>query len=135
MKKLIEEALAGGDHSGIGDELPYKLQMAAAAILVYAAKADGTFSEDELDTVMRALAKEFKHADTYTAEMIDVALYLYDSKKRLSDFTTLLNQSLAQDQKEHLFALVSKVIRSDGRVSVAETILAGELAKSFGLVA
>ena len=132
-KDEIENALSTKDISALGSELPYKLQMSAAALLVYAARADGTFSDNELDTVMRALAREFEHPDYDSAEMIEVATYLHENKKRVADFTQMLNQSLTQDQKEHLFALVAKVMRSDGRVSVAEDILAGELAKSLGI--
>ena len=133
IKDEIEKALSTHDISTLGDELPYKLQISAAALLVYAAKADGTFTEGELDTVMRALAREFKRPDFDTAEMIEVATYLYESKKRKEDFVQMLNQSLAPDQKEHLFALITKVIRRDGRVSVAEEILAGDLANSLGI--
>lgn len=133
MIDAMKNALAANDSSMLGDEMPFKLQVAAAALLVYAAKADGSFSEDELDRVMRSLAREFKKPDHDSAEMIEVAEYLHCEKKRIGDFIQMLNASLADDQKQHLVQLVTRVIKSDGRVSVAEKILGGEIAKGLGV--
>jgi uncharacterized tellurite resistance protein B-like protein len=113
-------AEAGGRHSGV--------HVAAAALLLEIAHADGEFSEPERAHIERALSRHFGLDEATTHELLALA----EVERRQSidhfQFTRLIAQHYDLGQKMVLAEVMWGVILADGTIANHEAYLVRKIA-------
>lgn len=109
------------------------IQLAAAALLLELAYADGEFSESERKQIEGALARHFNLDEPTTRELLALA----DGERRQSidhfQFTRLINDQYDLGQKMVLAEVMWGVILADGAIAEHEAYLVRKLANLLEL--
>lgn len=118
IRNFFEQRLAG-PVSG-ENELEHRLQLATAALLVEAARADQVRHEEEWKTIAEGIRAKFSLSDAETAELL--ALAEEEAKQAVSDydFVTLINHNFGPEQKQRIVELLWRVVCADGHVDKYE---------------
>ncbi len=119
---------SGKDGGGFGKEdKEIKLKTATCVILLEAATADDTFSEEEQKKVIEILKTRFRMSDEEVKELIDESDTARAEATDLWYFTNLINENLDNEEKYELMELVWEVIYSDGTLDKFENYVAHKL--------
>ncbi len=140
IKRFFSERLAGppaGASPAPAPEAvtagPAPVQLAACALLLELAHADGEFTPEEEGHIERTLVHHFGLDDATGAELIRLA----DEERRQSldhfQFTQLIAQSYDLGQKMVLAEVMWGVILADGKLSDHETHLVRKMASLMQL--
>ncbi len=109
------------------------IQLAAAALLLELAHADGEFSEKERQQIESALGRHFDLDEPTTRELLALA----ESERRQSidhfQFTRLINAQYDLGQKMVLAEVMWGVILADGAIAEHEAYLVRKLANLLEL--
>ncbi len=109
------------------------LQLAACALLLELAHADGEFTEAEQRQIEGALARHFDLDAGTTAELLALA----EAERRQSidhfQFTRLINEQYDLGQKMVLAEVMWGVIMADGTIAEHESYLVRKLANLLNL--
>lgn len=109
------------------------IQLAASALLLELAYADGEFSEAERQRIESALARHFSLDEQTTRELLALA----DAERRQSidhfQFTRLINEQYDLGQKMVLAEVMWGVILADGTIAEHEAYLVRKLANMLDL--
>ncbi len=122
MLSFLERVLKGGP-LGPPPNRKERHQLAAAALLVEAARVDGHFGEDERRTVEVLLAQHLGLAAARVRELMQEAEAAADAATDWQGFTRVLNDSYEQDERLELVEMLWEVIERDGRVDTLEASL------------
>jgi uncharacterized tellurite resistance protein B-like protein len=107
--------------------------MAACALLLEIASADGEFSEDEQGVILSLLEKRYGLCGDDAAELIKAAQAERGKSIDLWQFTNLINQNYSEDDKIGIMETIWKVIYADGRLNGHEDYLVHNLANLLRL--
>ena len=123
LKPAVEPAASG----------PERVQLAACALLLELAHADGEFSPPEQEHIQRTVVRHFGLDDATAAELIRLA----ESERRQSldhfQFTRLIAEQYDLGQKMVLAEIMWGVILADGKLSDHETHLVRKMASLMQL--
>jgi uncharacterized tellurite resistance protein B-like protein len=115
--------------------VPDSVRVAACALLLEVAHADGEFSAEEQTRIEDALTRHFGLDDATRRELIDLA----DAERRQSidhfQFTRMIRDHYDLGQKVLLAELMWSVILSDGKVADHEGYLVRKIASLLELPA
>jgi uncharacterized tellurite resistance protein B-like protein len=134
IRRFVADRL-GGDDAGptAAPGGPTRVQLAACALLLELAHADGEFSPEEQAHLRRALSRQFG-LDQATG---DELLRLADAERAQSldhfQFTRLIVAEYDLRRKMELAAIMWGVILADGRLSDHETHLVRKMASLMQL--
>jgi uncharacterized tellurite resistance protein B-like protein len=118
IRKLFAEVGDSEKDGGRFDENDYRL--AAAALLVHAARVDGHFDDSER-TRMRALVRErFKLDDADADQLLAEASAMEQQAVDLYQFTARLNRTLDEKGRARVIEMMWQVVFADGTVSEFE---------------
>jgi len=110
---------------------PDRVRVAACALLLELAHADGDFSDEERRRIARA-AREMGVA----ASQVEETLRLAEAERRnsvdLFQFTRRVTESFSRDERLRLVEAVWGVVYSDGELTEAENRLARRIAELLG---
>ena len=125
---------AGPEPSGAPSAAgPRGIQLAAAALLLELAHADGEFSPPERAHIERALGRHFGLDEATIRELLDLA----DAERRQSidhfQFTRLIAQQYDLGQKMVLAEVMWGVILADGTIGTHEAYLVRKIANLLDL--
>jgi uncharacterized tellurite resistance protein B-like protein len=95
-------------------------RVAAAALLVHAARIDGKFSTAERDELHAILKARFELDDAATRELVAEAVAVEGEAVDLYRFTSLLNRRLDADGRRRVVEMMWQIAYSDGRVGEFE---------------
>ena len=115
------------------DEATKRLHVAACALLLEMAHADGTFSEEERAHIEQALAGYFDLPEDEVRQLIEVAEAERREAIDLHQFTSLIVRHYDEGQRYVLAELLWRVVLADGELSRHEDTLLVRLARLLDL--
>jgi uncharacterized tellurite resistance protein B-like protein len=116
-----------------GDVEPDPVQVAACALLLELAHADGEFSPQEQRHVEEALARHFGLDASATQELLASAAAERGESIDHFSFTRVINQQFDLSQKMVLAEVMWGVILADGKIQEHEAYLVRKLANLLNL--
>ncbi|HTT11400.1 MAG TPA: TerB family tellurite resistance protein [Burkholderiaceae bacterium] len=125
--ELIEKH-AGGDLAGAPAHVHRALEVAAAALLVEIARADGAMQPAEHAAVLAAIHERFALTDADAEDLVDFAEGELKKAEGYFPFTSLINQNFSQEQKEHLVELMWRAAYADKDLTANELHLMRKIA-------
>ncbi len=109
------------------------MQIGAVLLLVQAAQANGSVTNDEMNSIVKLLAKEFKLSDEGASEMIQVAKILSTNSSKADELINAVAAGFTVEQRQKIVSMVWKVITADGSTEMSEGTFAAEARKKLGL--
>src|SRR3954471_24345145 len=131
LKNFISDLTGGAKHAAQFEENDYRL--AAAALLIHAASADGKQSPAEREKLRAVLKSRFALDDAATDELIDVGTRADNEAVDLYHFTSLINRSLDEPGRLGIVEMMWQVVFADGRVNEFEDNLMWRTADLLGV--
>ena len=133
IRKFVQDKmpLPSTGEAGGGKFLP--VQVAACALLLELAHADGEFSESERTHIEGALARHFDLDDSTIRELMDLAAAERSESVDHFQFTRLIGQNFDLSQKLVLAEVMWGVILADGKLAEHETYLVRKLGNLLDL--
>jgi uncharacterized tellurite resistance protein B-like protein len=122
MLAFLERILSGGPN-GPSYRQDERHHLAAAALLVEAARADGQFSPDERRQIELLLTERFKVLPAQLNELLEEAERASEAAADWQGFTRVLNDALDVEGRIAMLEMLWEVIDSDGRVDTLEASL------------
>ena len=113
--------LPGGREPGQGADRA--LQVATAALLVEAMRADGEIKEAERDAVTGAIQKQFGLTAEETGTLLRLAEAAADKATDYYRFTALINEHFSAEQKEQVIQFLWQVAAADHEIDRFERTL------------
>ena len=104
------------------------VQLAAATLLVNAAKMDGHMSEPQRQAVLGNLRRKFSLQDEQAEELMDAAKSKNAKDASLYKVAETLEDGMSLRQRQELMGMVRDVVFSDGEVDPLEQALLGQMA-------
>jgi uncharacterized tellurite resistance protein B-like protein len=112
-----------GERQGIDD-----LHLAAAALMVEAARLDGRFDETERETIHRALCGRFGLAAADAEELIEDATTSAAESTQLYGFSRKIKDRLEPDDRVQIIEMLWEVAYADGHLHDYEANLVRRIA-------
>ena len=109
------------------------MQVAACALLLELAHADGEFSESERSHIEEALRRHFALDEATTRELLTLAATERQQSVDHFQFTRLINDQYDLSQKMVLAEVMWGVILADGSIAEHEAYLVRKLANLLNL--
>jgi uncharacterized tellurite resistance protein B-like protein len=122
MLSFLERVLRGGP-VGPPPGRKERHQLAAAALLVEAARVDGHFGQEERQAVERLLSQHLGLPATTVRELMEEAEQAAEAAADWQGFTRVLNDRYEQDERLELVEMLWEVIEGDGHVDTLEASL------------
>lgn len=97
-----------------------KTEIAACALFIELAKADGEFSEDERKLIISEMKKTFNLEDDCINDLITLAEQKIKESVSLYEFTTIINNKFTQQEKIELIESLWRLIYTDQKLSTYE---------------
>jgi uncharacterized tellurite resistance protein B-like protein len=116
-----------------GTQAQSGIQIAACALLLELAHADGEFSEAERSHIEDALARHFALDEATAHELITLSATERQHSIDHFQFTRLINEQYDLGQKMVLAEVMWGVIMADGRIAEHEAYLVRKLANLLNL--
>jgi uncharacterized tellurite resistance protein B-like protein len=103
-----------------GESRSKKLQVAAAALFVEIAEADGKFSDDERNRIIDLMKAEFNLDDECVNELLNLSEQKVKDSISVYEFTSVINESFSQKEKLDLIKNLWRIIYQDGKLDSHE---------------
>jgi uncharacterized tellurite resistance protein B-like protein len=107
--------------------------LAACALLLEIASADGEFSDEEMNIILSILENDYALSGDEATEVIKAAQAERGKSIDLWQFTNIINQNYSEEDKIRVMETVWKVIYADGRLDGHEDYLVHNLARLLRL--
>lgn len=106
----------------------HALQLATAALLIEASRADRKVTERERTTVARAIREAFDLSDEETRKLMTLADAEAREATSLYQFTHLIDKGFDPERKRHVVALLWRVVFADAEMEKHEEALVRRVA-------
>jgi len=136
IRRFVSERLVGAADAASPSATPggpSRVQLAACALLLELAHADGEFSPEERQHIERTLVRHFGLDEATAAELIQLAEAERAQSLDHFQFTRLIAEEYDLGQKMVLAEVMWGVILADGHLSDHETHLVRKLASLMQL--
>lgn len=122
LKKFLfeEEQQSSDSDQKLDKSDEKKLQVAACALFVELAKADGKFTDEEKDFIINQMKNCFNIDDAYANELMELAEKRVKDSVSIYEFTGEINQNFTQEQKEKLIENLWRLVFADEKMHVYE---------------
>ncbi len=120
-KFLFEEEEQTSDnnyHSEKDDQK--KLQIAACALFIELAKADGSFTDEENNFIINQMKQCFNLGEDYARELMELAEKRVKDSVSIYEFTGEINEHFSQEQKERLIENLWRLVFADEKMHAYE---------------
>ncbi|MGQ9798540.1 MAG: tellurite resistance TerB family protein [Ignavibacterium sp.] len=97
-----------------------KLQVAACALFIELAKADGNFTDEEKTFIINHMKNCFSIDDEYVKELIELAEKRVKESVSIYEFTGEINEHFTQEQKEKLIENLWRLVFTDEKMHAYE---------------
>jgi uncharacterized tellurite resistance protein B-like protein len=125
MKRSLRSILGGlkpSEEQSAGD-IERRIQIATCVLLVELAQSDEQFTDDERDEVVKILKSQFDLSDEKAEELISAAKQAKEDSVDLWEFTNLINQNFAEEEKIKILENAWRIVYADGKLSHHEDYL------------
>ncbi len=102
------------DADGPGRRGPVDMKVAAAALMVEAARMDSHFDEAERATIARLLQRRFGLSPEETQTLIEEARQAQDASNQLLGFTRAIKDHFDEAERIELIEMLWEVVYADG---------------------
>ena len=134
MLDKIRNALKKGLTTGSGQPMsPAAKQLAAAALLVEAARRDNEFTEGEKDSIKRIVTEHFSLSGEEAADLLALAEERQKVPMGESIFTREVAQGFGPKEKEQVVEMLWEVALGDGNLHRLEAVMIDLLAREVGV--
>lgn len=110
-----------------------KVEIAACALFIETAKADGEFSDDERSLIISEMKRTFNLDDNYTKDLMILAEQKVKESISLYEFTSIINNSFSQQEKTELIESLWKLIYTDKKLNVYEDHLIKQIGATMNI--
>jgi uncharacterized tellurite resistance protein B-like protein len=117
------KAFLQGDASVVASHAADRLQLAAAALLVEAARMDGQVDPIERDTIAALLQKRFGLDGRAVADLVDRAEVAAERAVELHGFVREITDAFDADERVALVEMLWEVVYADGKLDPYEASL------------
>ncbi|MEO8232948.1 MAG: TerB family tellurite resistance protein [Ignavibacteriota bacterium] len=97
-----------------------KVEVAACALFIEMAKADGVFTDDERNFIIDEMKSTFNLDDDYVNELMQLAEQRVKDSVSLYEFSREINKSFSQDEKLELIESLWRLIYKDEKLNEYE---------------
>lgn len=119
----IAQSLAAADAGGSDEPRKQAIRHATAVLMVDVALADSAFDDEELARVVGYAKTRFGLDENEASELVDTAKIDAEQLVSLHDFTHLLHNNLAEDEKEAIVGALWDIAYADGNLDKYENSL------------
>lgn len=110
-----------------------KVEIAACALFIEMANADGEFTDDERDFVISEMKNTFNLGEEYVNELISLAEERVKQSVSLYEFTGVINTTFTQEEKLELIESLWRLIYKDKKLSEYEDHLMKRIAGTLNV--
>ena len=108
-------------------------QVAAAALMVEAARLDRDFDEGERATITRVVKAQFGLTDEAATDLVDIAEKRQNANYSDMAFINIVANSFDEAEKKDLLKMLWTVALADGSLHKFEEHLVGHVARELGI--
>ncbi|MBW2604750.1 MAG: TerB family tellurite resistance protein [Deltaproteobacteria bacterium] len=116
-----------GSPDAVGHQTGHDINIATCALLVEIAHIDGTFTNEEMETVLSVLKEKYglskEHADALIAE----AEKQLEESVDLWQFARLINENYSNEEKMEILETLWRIVYVDGKMDQYEHYLMSKL--------
>ena len=131
LKRFIENLL--GTPGGGAPSSTIRLPLATCVVLVEAARADDSFTEEERSHIIQTLQQHFALTEEEANELLSEASRASQESVGLFRFTHAINEGFTPEEKRRVIEEVWRIFYSDGTLTGHEDHLAHHLGKLLNL--
>lgn len=103
-----------------GPDNEERTRIAASVILLEAAQADHTCTDDELDQVIMTLSSDFDLSRGHVEDLLEIARSERSRSVDLYEFTNHINNEFSRKEKKSVLEAVWRIIHIDGQLEKHE---------------
>jgi uncharacterized tellurite resistance protein B-like protein len=122
LKDLFSVEAASDEHN------VYRLQLAAAALLIELSKADYRRDPREQEAIVAAIRANYRLDENTIAGLLSAAEAASDRATSLYEFTSVINTQCSEQEKYDLVRELWRVANADGAIDKYEDHLIGKIA-------
>lgn len=115
------------------DDRTFEMVLAACALLLELASADGEFTQDERKRIYALFRDEYQMFTDDIEELIDLTEEAVGSGREKHEFAAIVNAEYSIHEKLHLVKLMWMIVFADGVVDEKESRLVEILAGKLGI--
>lgn len=119
-KFLFEEESSPDVHKESNKADEKKLQVAACALFIELAKADGKFTDEERSFIINHMKSCFNINEEYAKELMELAEQRVKDSVSIYEFTGEINNHFTQEQKEKLIENLWRLVLTDEKMHTYE---------------
>jgi len=97
-----------------------KIKIAACALFIEMAQADGEFSEDERNFIISEMNKTFNLDKNCTKDLMDLAERRVEESISIYEFSSIINATFTKEQKISLIESLWRLIYQDEKLNAYE---------------
>lgn len=110
-----------------------KIEIAACALFIEIAKADGEFSDEERKFIISEMKSTFNLDDDYVNDLMTLAEERVKESVSLYEFTGVINTTFSHDEKIELIESLWKLIYKDEKLNQYEDHLIKRIAATINI--
>lgn len=110
-----------------------KLEIATCALFVEMAKADGDFTEDERNKIIKVMKETFTLEDECVNDLIELSEQKIKESISLYEFTSIINEKYSNEEKFELIKNLWKLIYIDKTLNMYEDHLVKKIGTMLNL--
>lgn len=136
LKKIFSDNSPSVNKSEVGsnsDRKSKKIEIAACALFIEMAKADGEFTEDERKFIITEMKSTFNLDDEYVNNLMLHAEQKIKESVSLYEFTGIINTTFTNEEKINLIENLWKLIYKDEKLNQYEDHLIKRIAATINI--
>ncbi|MGE3244961.1 MAG: TerB family tellurite resistance protein [Beijerinckiaceae bacterium] len=133
LRSFLSDLVRGGDgarHFEAGD-----MRLAAAALLVHVADADGKFSNEERKRAQALVGERFQLDTAEAAQLVREAVASDHEEVGVDYFVNVLTRALDSDARLKIVSMMWDLVFADGNVNDAEDSMVWRIGEMLGVKA
>lgn len=132
VKRLLGKGPEGSSKTGSQDS-EHDIRLAVCSLLVEMSRIDGTFSRQELDTLIAILHDRYSLSPEHAQTLIDAADEELEESVDLWQFARLINEYYSIDEKIEIIEILWRIVYVDGKMDEHEHYLMNKLSNLLRL--
>ena len=115
------------DPNATGQEIRHDIYVATCALLVEIARIDGTFTQEEMETVISILKEKYGLSRENADALIAEAEKQLEESVDLWQFARLINENYSNEEKMEIIETLWRIVYVDGKMDQYEHYLMNKL--------
>ena len=136
LRKIFSDNQTSLNHSPVSsasENKNQKIEIAACALFIEIAKADGEFTDEERKFIISEMKSTFSLDDDYVNDLIHLAEQRIKESVSLYEFTGVINTTFTHEEKIELIESLWKLIYKDEKLNQYEDHLIKRIAATINI--